>query len=139
MSAVDASTRGPGTEYVLELPWPTPPLSANDSGRHWAKKARQIREVRQAGFLLARQAKIPACVRVRVCLHYRPKVRRRRDSENLAPTVKALVDGALVDARVVADDSDEFVERYGPVIHPVVDGEPARLWLVVTDLSAGAA
>jgi crossover junction endodeoxyribonuclease RusA len=124
------------TEYLIELPWDKPPLSQNDSGRHWAKKARIIREVRTTAAWLAKQARIPACSRVRVELHYQPKVRRTRDNENLAPTSKACIDGALVDAGVVPDDCDEFVERYGPVIHPVVDGEPGRLWLVIKPLDS---
>lgn len=124
------------TSYRIDLPWAVPPLSANDRGAHWAKRARKIREVREATYWLAKQAKVPASQRVQVELHYQPKVRRRRDNENLAPTAKACTDG-LVDAGVVPDDADEFVQRYGPVIHPVVKGEPGRLWMVVTVLDPG--
>ena len=46
--------------------------------------------------------------------------RRRRDRSNLAPTVKALMDG-LIDAGLLPDDADRFLD--GP--HTVIAGHLA--------------
>lgn len=109
--------------HRINLPWTTPPLSANQR-MHWARKASTTRGLRQAGALLARNA--PRTDRLIVTLHWRPKDRRRRDRHNLYPTVKALVDG-LVDAGIVPDDDTEHVSTPEPVIHQP-DGEPG-MWL----------
>jgi len=126
MTSLDPSTRG----RRIDLPWKKPPLSMNDKGMHWAVKARKIREVRDTATWLARQARIAACGRIRVQLHYRPATKRRADPANLIATQKPLLDG-LVDAGVVADDNPEFVDELMPIIHPPVKGEPGSMWLVI--------
>jgi crossover junction endodeoxyribonuclease RusA len=120
------------TEYRIDLPWSLPPLSMNDRG-HWAPKARKVREVREAGCWLARQAKLGRSRKVRFELHYQPAVKRRADGPNLMATQKPLVDG-LVDAGVIPDDTAEFLVEAMPTIHEPVKGEPGRMWLVVTVL-----
>lgn len=117
----------------IDLPWDRPPLSLNDRGSHWAVKARKVAEVRQATAWLVRQARLGRFERVRIELHYQPKTRRGRDSDNLAATYKACVDGAVGDAGLVPDDTDVHVERGWPVIHEPVAGEPGRLWLVISE------
>lgn len=120
------------TVYELDLPWTTPPLSLNHSYGHWRTKAKKIRAVREAGCLLAKQAGIGPCSRVRVTLHYRPRDRRTRDEENSIPTLKALCDG-LVDAGIVPDDAPQYMTKAMPVLHEAasVSKEKSRLWLVV--------
>lgn len=108
--------------HTIPLPWLTPPLSANQR-MHWAAKARTTREVRQTACLLARKA--PRTDRLVVTLHYRPRVKRRRDTVNLGPLVKVLVDG-LIDAGIAPDDDHEHVSTPEPVIHQ--PGQPA-MWL----------
>ena len=123
------------TFHRIDLPWSTPPLSLNDRG-HWAPRARAIKDVRETGRLLAKAAQLEPCERIRVELHYQPRVRRGRDNENLVATAKPLIDG-LTDAGVIPDDTDEYVERTMPTIHPTSD--TGRMWLVVTVLvQAGA-
>lgn len=130
-TVVSASVDDFVDEWVLELPF-TKPLSLNDRMNHWAK-AKAVKEWREAAHWLARSARIPACRVVRVELHYVPRDDRRRDPDNLVAAFKPLVDG-LVDAGVVPDDTDEFVRREWPAIHP--KGKPRangnRFWLVVT-------
>jgi crossover junction endodeoxyribonuclease RusA len=120
--------------YELELPWLSPPLSLNDR-RHWRANAAKVRTVREAAHVLAKQARIGPCERVRVTLHYRPRDRRVRDAENPTPTLKACCDG-LVDAGIVRDDAPEFMVKDMPVLHEAAStsGLKPRLWLVVFPL-----
>lgn len=99
-------------EFQLPL---TKPLSLNDRG-HWSARARQIKEVRDASFLLAKHHKIPMGLgRIKVTLTYHPRDARRRDSDNLVATLKPVVDG-LVQARIIPDDTDEYLEPTMPRI-----------------------
>lgn len=86
---------------------------------HWSARSRLTRQWRHAAHVHACEqlgrtrsdrARPPCGVRV----HF--PVRdpgRRRDPHNLAPTVKAIVDG-LVDAGVWPDDTDEYVTVLDP-------------------------
>ena len=119
------------TIYRIKLPYATPPLHANRRFGNRHQKARITGEVRRAACWLSRSAKIGAHPRVIVGLEWRPKTRRTRDGgENLAPLLKALIDGAITDAGVCPDDDPEHVERRMPVLLPVGEGDPG-MWLVV--------
>lgn len=76
--------------------------------RHWAQRARNVREWRNAACLLARGKRIPTCERISVGLVYAPKDARKRDAPNLLASMKPAVDG-LVDAGIVVDDDDAHV------------------------------
>ena len=115
--------------WELALPWSKPPLSLNDR-RHWRVRAREVAEVRQTTAWLLTSRKIPKLHRCRVTLHYRPRDKRVRDTENPVATVKACCD-AIVDARIVPDDRPEFMVKEMPVIHP--PGSPAT-WLTIESL-----
>lgn len=65
--------------------------------------------------LLVRAARVPPVSRVRVQLEYTPRDGRRRDTDNLVATLKAVCDG-VVDAGVVPDDTPEFMGKPEPVI-----------------------
>ena len=93
-------------EWTLHLPWKSPPLSLNQR-MHWAVKARLTKEVRLIAKVKARG--IPDLERCSVELVWYVTDKRRRDSINPMPTLKALVDG-LVDAEVVPDDNYELVD-----------------------------
>jgi len=110
-------------EWTLQLPFQTQ-LSLNDRD-HWAVAAKKKKPWREAAMVLARAARIPPCNRIRVELHYIPKQERRRDPDNLIACLKPLVDG-LVDAGVVADDTERYVERVFPIIHPARSTLPTR-------------
>ena len=94
------------TEVTVRVPaalW----LSAN--GRdHWATKSRRTRHLRQLGFLAARD--LPALDRANVTTVIGYPTARRSDPANAAPTVKALLDGA-VDAGLLPDDDHRHVPR----------------------------
>ena len=116
--------------YTLDLGFDTMPLSMN-SRMHWGKSSRITKQIRTTAWLLAKQAKIPTdCDHITVCLHYRPKDRRRRDAENPTPVLKAACDG-LVDAGLVSDDTPDLMTKLMPVIHPVEKGKGGAIWLTI--------
>ena len=114
--------------WTIRLPYTAPPLTLNGR-QHWASKARGVREVRGTVATLARVLHIPACQRIHVTLHYVPRDGRRRDADNLVGTLKPCIDG-LVDARIVPDDSPEYLTWSPPVIDPPDSNEP-HLYLVI--------
>lgn len=92
-------------------------LTANDK-HHWARKATLTKQLRRWGYLLGREGQGVArlhLTRARVEFEFAYPDRRRRDRHNLAPTVKALMDG-LIDAGLLPDDADRFLD--GP--HTVI-------------------
>lgn len=118
-------------EYTLDLGYTSVPLSMN-SRMHWSKSSRITKQIRRTAWALAKQQKLPTdCTHVTVCLHYRPKDRRRRDEDNPLPVLKAACDG-LVDADLVPDDTPQYMAKLMPVIHPAEKGQPGSLWLTIT-------
>lgn len=112
---------------ILELPYETPPLTANQR-LHFRVEARIIAGVRRDGALLARSALLPKGIDyAKITLHWQPSTVRKRDRGNLAPTVKALVDGIVGDYGFTPDDTAQHISTPEPVIHPVA--KPPRLWL----------
>ena len=125
MSAAQQTT----PRYVIHFPAPAERLSMN--GRdHWGKKARITAEWRSAAKVWALNAVShglprpqPPC-NVRVVFGV-PDPGRRRDPHNLAPTVKAIIDG-LVDARLFPDDTAEWVTVIDPAF---IKGDGVRVEL----------
>ena len=102
---------GPGPRtWVIELPAGLRLLSLNDR-LHWAEKGRRTRDLRAAGCVMSRKVKVPPLGRAKVTVEYQPPlVTRRRDLDNVATASgKPLIDGALRDARVLIDDSPEYL------------------------------
>lgn len=92
-------------------------ITANDK-MHWAARSRLTKQLRQWGYLLGREGEGVARLglrHARVEMEFAYPDRRRRDRSNLAPTVKALMDG-LIDAGLLPDDEDRFLD--GP--HTVI-------------------
>lgn len=114
---------------IIALSFSKPPLSANQR-LHWAKRATITKQVRQEAAWRARSKKLPAMRACQVTLHYRPRDNRRRDADNLVPTLKALCDG-LVDAGLVPDDTPNYMMKHMPVIHPAERGKQGIMWLEI--------
>ncbi|WP_336630010.1 MULTISPECIES: hypothetical protein [unclassified Microbacterium] len=113
---------------VLTFWWERPPLNANQR-LHWAAKAQKTRMVRDAARIAARTL-LPSASHITVQLVWVVTDRRRRDSDNIYPTFKAMCDG-LVDAGIVPDDTPEYMNKLGPIIR-YEPGGVARLELEVT-------
>ncbi|MGW5647535.1 hypothetical protein [Saccharopolyspora sp. NPDC003762] len=122
------------TVYRLALPFERPPLTANQR-LHWRTRADLTRMVRKTAATLARAAKVPALGRCAVRLVWTVTDRRRRDADNLVPTLKACADG-LVDAGVVADDVPELMTKHMPEI--VLGDRTGLVLIVVRPLSLDA-
>lgn len=104
-----------GPTFTIDLDYARPPITANDR-THWRRKADLTRRLRRAAAEAAKQHRIPEYPRIRVSLVWVVRDRRRRDGgENIAPTLKPLIDG-LVDAGVVSDDDQHHVIRDMPTI-----------------------
>lgn len=74
------------------------------------RQAPDIKQWRQAAAAYCRAAKVPRLGKVAVTAEVRfPTDRPRGDAPNVYPSIKAAIDGALVDAGVVADDNDSYV------------------------------
>lgn len=86
-------------------------ITANDKP-HWAVRAKLTKQIRQWGYLLGREGEGVARLELthaRVEMEFAYPDRRRRDRSNLAPTVKALMDG-LIDAGLLPDDADRYLD-----------------------------
>lgn len=83
-------------------------LSANRE-LHWAPKAQRKADLRRLGQAkgLKRGVRLNAPVTLAIHLGY-PDA-RRRDAENYAPTVKALIDGLVGDAHLLSGDDDAVI------------------------------
>ena len=108
-------------------------LTANDKP-HWARKAALTKQLRWWGYLLGCEGQGVArlhLTRARVEFEFAYPDRRRRDRSNLAPTVKALMDG-LIDAGLLPDDADRFLDGPHTVIADRLAGK--RLGLPMYEL-----
>lgn len=134
----------------IDLPWTAPPLSLNDRAASRGAilaRAQRIGEIRGEIATRGKAAKLPVAVDyATITLHYRPRDNRPRDSVNLAPTLKAVVDG-LCPPKVVKtkrgwnvhagcgflrDDSTRWVSTPEPVIHPAEKGQCGAMWLEIS-------
>jgi hypothetical protein len=113
----------PPEHYRVEIPQCTAWLTANKK-RHYMANAGLVRAWRAKAQWAAARAEVPMLWRVYIVAEVKLPltrkglpVRRRRDPANWAPTAKACVDG-LVDAKILVDDSEEYVTgpdmRIGP-------------------------
>jgi hypothetical protein len=117
---------------TLSIVFPAPDvrLSMNDR-THWARKARITKEWRQAAFTWSLNAVSHGLTRpqppsrVKVVFEVKDPW-RRRDPHNLAPTVKAIVDG-MVDAHIWPDDSSKWVTIDDPEFRRELNGAPVRV------------
>lgn len=79
--------------WLIPLPWKKPPLTANQRLHH-TQRAALTAEVRRIIWVLAHNHHLPrGAQHARVGLHYFAPDRRRRDEDNLVPTLKACCDG----------------------------------------------
>ncbi|QGJ92715.1 RusA-like resolvase [Microbacterium phage Megan] len=99
-------------EHTLALDWTSPPLTENQRLNRW-ERARRVRDVRATTALWGRR--IRGARRVEVILTWVVADARKRDEDNVVPTLKALCDG-LVDAGVVPDDTPRYMVKRMPVV-----------------------
>ncbi|HEY9525329.1 MAG TPA: hypothetical protein VIR33_18975 [Thermopolyspora sp.] len=105
---------GPRT-WTIELPAGMELLTSNNRSGHWGHRHRITKSIVGTTIVIARAAKIPPLGRVTISAVWHPPAKGRapvRDAHNLAPTLKACIDG-IVRAGVLRDDSDTYVASAG--------------------------
>lgn len=131
------------TAYEIEVPLrfagrgkqPVPMLTANER-LHWRARTSRTATLRQTIAIRAREAGIPSGGHLAVTLHYQPGDNRRRDADNLVPTLKACCDALArgprrdwIGLELVPDDTPKYMTKHMPVIH---EGPgPRRMWLEI--------
>jgi crossover junction endodeoxyribonuclease RusA len=135
---------GPDQPMTVELAQPSRTMSMNDR-LHWRARHRLTKAWRNAAHVAALEqlGTSPSARRRQPCMvRIDFPVRApgaRRDPHNLAPTIKACIDG-LVDAGVWSDDTDEFVVVLDPRFHKAEQPAPlVRIHLIPRADQPGAA
>jgi hypothetical protein len=126
------------SEWVLELPWATPPEKPNGGYSNRYAHSATVKEARQVMGLLAKAAKIPRMDRCRVLLTWHVGDLIARDVDNLVWSLKPICDALSSDKkpsdhRVVRDDTPAFMEKPMPAI-VYVKGQRKRLTVTITDI-----
>ena len=102
------TARAPMKPQTLTIPAPAPWINAN-ARDHWTKKGRLTRSWRSASAAWARHQKLRPVTQPVVIVATVVKTNSRRfDVENLAPTVKAAIDG-LRDSGALPEDDTRWV------------------------------
>lgn len=126
-------TAAEARSWEVALPPGLELLSLN--GReHWAERARTFKSLKTAAWAMLLNARLPRLERVTVRVVYDPPDRRPRDPDNLAATVKPLVD-AIVAAKILPNDTSEHVLW----AHAEISAEvrrPSRLRMIITEVPA---
>jgi crossover junction endodeoxyribonuclease RusA len=118
---------------TIPLPWSKPPLTGNRTRGNPYARANEVKQAKaEAHLAIQHMAPVPI-VGAEVTLHFRPKDKRRRDADGLAPTLKVCLD-ALVACGVLPDDSWVHVPAATCRIHPP-NGEPAAMWLELSNVT----
>lgn len=117
---------------TIPLPWLSPPITLN-ARQHHHVKAKAVAAALTEARLAIRAAQVRPVVGAEVTLHYRVADRRRRDADNLAPTLKAVQDALVLEAIIPRDDW-VHIPSATCRIHAPTD-EPAAMWLVLSEIT----
>ncbi|HEU5475681.1 MAG TPA: hypothetical protein VFV67_34000 [Actinophytocola sp.] len=142
-----AGTSLPALRFQIEVPMLRPPHAHGPASAvceplnanwrlHWQSRRERVALVRHGVMVAAKNAGVPAGRHLTVTLHYQPGDNRRRDADNLVPTLKAACDALARGRRrdwvgldLVPDDTPEHMTKRMPVIHP--GPGVRRLWLEI--------
>jgi crossover junction endodeoxyribonuclease RusA len=120
---------GSVTEYTIILPWGTRILHANQC-LHWAEHNRRVQAVRKTVYVSALLGKYPKSVpHATITLTWHPPRAYRTDAENLAPLLKACVDGLALGTGktlgygLTADDTPQYVTTRCVIGEPIPQGK----------------
>jgi hypothetical protein len=123
--------------WSFDLNYTRPPkgLSANDRC-HWRTKHDSTQQIRNE-VMRTRAAHVPALDRIQVDVVWVVADLRDRDTDNVAPLLKAIYDGIGsnrgVSARIVGDDSPEFMSKPAATIR-YDKAATAHFTVTITDL-----
>lgn len=128
----DAPPSGTSREWVISLPPGLELLSLNQR-EHWGKRNSTYQALKKAAWALILNTRVPRLDRISVTVVYDPPDRRRRDPDNLALTVKALVDAAVASKIIVDDDSSHVAWAHAEIGGQVYP--KGRLRLVIREVA----
>lgn len=111
-----------------------PPLRQNDR-RAWVVQWRAFQQAKEAAAFMIRAARPAPMIRAEVVLHWQIRDARLRDSDGLAPSLKACLD-ALVLVGVLPADDWRHVPFSGHRIHPPTKKEPGAMWIALKEVAA---
>jgi hypothetical protein len=136
LDALAARVPGAGRAWVLSVP-PIQLLNANDRFVR-EQETRMKKVLRETGRNLARAARIPRLQAAHVIYVVHLNTRASKgDPGNLAPTAKALIDGAIGDANVLPDDNSRYLTGPEPIAGERVPLKGGRISLVIIELPEG--
>ena len=116
----------------IELPWIPPAEVRGNSRAHYQAKARKVRELRESGYFLTREAMDGRGPLEKVRVSYEFHHWRKIDRLNLLVGLKGFEDG-MVDAGLVADDDPDHWE-YGVVAFQKVPKGKEKTVIVVEEV-----
>lgn len=124
--------------FILDYPRPPKGLSANDR-THWSVKAGATADIRMEVMARTRALHLGAPDKVCVDVVWVVADRRRRDTDNLSPLLKAIYDGIGADkgvsAHLVDDDAPEFMVKPGATIRYEKGARP-HFEITITEVDA---
>lgn len=85
-------------------------LLTSNQRKHWAEKARHTRVIRDMAWILAKNQRVQLMPAATLEVVAKWGDQRQRDAENIAPTVKAAIDGC-VSAGLLTDDSSRYLKK----------------------------
>ena len=96
----------------IEMPFDLPSISLNDRLHHM-ERANRTKKIRAEAFKAVKAQPFMPFGRVRIRVIFHAADNRKRDwvVGNWLPTIKAIIDGGLVDGGVIKDDSDRYVRE----------------------------
>jgi len=130
-----------GWSFILDYPKPPYGLSQNDRPRHWAIKSGAVKDIRAEVFAKVRALHLGVLEKIRVDVVWVVNTRHRRDTDNLAPFLKAIYDGIGADRGVSAhlvddDDPDHMLKPTATIRYE--KGARAHFRVTITALGGGA-
>lgn len=120
-----------GREWTLRYEQAPMLVNALEKKAHWSVRSEMRLEWRAAFHLLALEQKIPRLDAVFVTVQQFKAKGKLPDPDACQPSVKAAIDGCLVDAGIVPDDSGVYLK--GLLYLPPLKG-PDALELVITEV-----
>lgn len=131
-------TTPPGNTFILDYPRPPKGLSANDRA-HWSVRHGATQDIRLEVMAKVRALHLGAPNRIRVNVAWIVADKRRRDTDNLAPFLKAIYDGIGADkgvsARLVDDDDPAHMDKPAATIRYERGGRP-HFEITITEVAA---
>lgn len=103
--------------HVLYLPIRKPPLTANQRHTHWSQRHTPEKNLQAATMMAVSQQWKGLRFQgpVDIQMEYYPNDNRHRDSDNIAPSLKPVIDG-LRHAGVLINDTSTYVRRTSTMI-----------------------